>query len=527
MSSELTETLKSAARLLQRGDLGGATATLSRITDRYPDVGDVWALKGEIAIRERRMPDALHAVDQAVQLEPNLLDRHLQRARCYVIAGNTDEARVSATAALNFDVTRLDHQLILGGVLVRCDDHRKALDLYLDAEKQAPDNADVYRGLASVYRFLGQIDSAEKACERAIQIDPHDYETIGLRSSLRSQAHDANHIDELLALEKAGVRHWRGYVHVCYALAKEYEDIGEHQLSFSWLQRGASTKRKNTRYNVHDDVKIFSSLKRAFSKETIETFDNSGDPSEAPIFVVGMPRTGSTLVERIISSHSKVQSCGELSTFSVEMMNLIERDGQPIKDRQDLALRATQVSMEEMGANYVTSVEPTRDGSPRFVDKLPMNSLNLGIIHGALPNAKIVHVVRNPLDACYAMYKFLFKNGYPFSYDLQDLATYYAGHYHLMKHWHQVLPAGRIYDIQYEHIVEDLPGQARRLIEFLGLPWENGCQEFHLNQQVSTTGSASQVRKPVYSSSVGKWQRYENELKPLRQALEKLGVPTT
>ncbi|MEQ9209405.1 MAG: sulfotransferase, partial [Pseudomonadales bacterium] len=234
-------------------------------------------------------------------------------------------------------------------------------------------------------------------------------------------------------------------------------------------------------------MKIFSTLKLAFSKRTIERFDNDGDPSAEPIFVIGMPRTGSTLVERIITSHSMAQSCGELSTFSVEMMNLIERESQPIGGRLGLAARAAQVSLKEMGANYLRGVAPIRDGSPRFVDKLPMNSLNVGLIHGAFPNAKIIHVVRNPMDACFAIYKFLFKNGYPFSYDLQDLATYYAEHYHLMEHWRKVLPANRIYDIHYEQVVEDLSGQARQLIKFLELPWEESCKEFHLNQQVSTT----------------------------------------
>ncbi|MGY8796526.1 MAG: sulfotransferase, partial [Woeseiales bacterium] len=429
---------------------------------------------GEIAIRERRMQDAMLAVDQAVRLEPMSADRHIQRARCYVIAGNTDEARVSALAALNYDIRRLDHQLILGGVLVRCDEHAKALALYRSAVKQAPDNADVHRGLASVYRFLGQLDDAGTACDRAIRIDSHDYEMIGLRSSLKAQSKDKNHIDELLALEKAGVKNWRGLVHVCYALGKEYEDIGEYASSFAWLQRGASAKRENTRYDVHDDVKIFSSLKSAFSQNRIDGFDGGGDSSKDPIFVLGMPRTGSTLVERIISSHSMVQNCGELSTFSVEMMNLVEKQGQPLGDRLELAERAARIPLESMGESYLQGLAPIRDGSPRFVDKLPMNSLNIGLIHGALPNAKIVHVVRNPMDACYAMYKFLFKNGYPFSYNLQDLATYYAEYYHLMEHWRGVLPANQIYDIRYEQVVGDLPGEAQRLIEFLELPWEKG-----------------------------------------------------
>jgi hypothetical protein len=158
------------------------------------------------------------------------------------------------------------------------------------------------------------------------------------------------------------------------------------------------------------------------------------------------------------------------------------------------------------------------------VDKFPLNSLNIGLIHGALPNARIIHVNRNPMDACYAMYKYLFKHGYPFSYDITELANYYSHYVALMDHWRTVLPAGRIYDIHYEQVVADLPGEARRLIDHLGLTWEQACENFHSSKHVTTTGSASQVRQPVYRSSVGKWRPYDKQLEPLARALAERGV---
>jgi hypothetical protein len=324
-------------------------------------------------------------------------------------------------------------------------------------------------------------------------------------------------------MANAGIRNWRGEVHVCYALAKEYEDLGDYEPSFSWLSRGASVKRQHTRYDINDDVQIFGALQEAFTADVIASFDGTGHVSDAPVFVLGMPRTGSTMVERIISSHSQVQSAGELSTLSVEMVKMVNECNQSV-DRLALPAHAAALPMQELGQRYLDGVAPARDGSPRFVDKLPLNSLNIGLIHGAFPNASIIHVIRNPMDTCYAIYKYLFKHGYPFSYDLAELANYYAHYVALMDHWRAVLPAGRIYDIHYEQVVTDLAGEARKLIDHLGLAWEQGCEDFHASEHATTTGSASQVRQPVYQSSVGKWRRYEKQLEPLSNALAERGV---
>tara|TARA_B100001146_G_scaffold224997_1_gene245525 strand:+ start:3097 stop:4683 length:1587 start_codon:yes stop_codon:yes gene_type:complete len=526
MSEKLSSQLKKAKQLLKIGDLISALAVVEELKNKHDDVPDVWALDGEIAIRQQRIKDAMTAVDQAAKLEPDNAERHIQRARCYIVAGDTDEALKSALLSINLGVTRLDHLLVLGGVLVRCDEHLKALDVFLKAKETSKGNVNVHRGLASVYRFLGELEKAEQACNEVIRLDPHDYEMIGLRSSLKKQTKEDNHINQMVQLERSGIKNWRGAVHVAYALSKEYEDLQEYKLSFKWLKYGANIKRQHLKYDFKDDIKIFDTLKTAFSSDQISNLSEGGDLSTAPIFVLGMPRTGSTLIERIISSHSLVQNAGELSSFSFAMMNQLQIQGnEKISNRLSLAENTVKLSMEELGKEYLKLVEPIRDDSSRFVDKLPMNSLNIGLIFLALPNAKIVHVIRNPLDSCYAIYKFLFKNGYPFSYDLKELALYYIEYYQLMQHWRNVLPKGHIYDIQYEEVVEDLSTQARQLIKFLDLPWEDACEEFHTNRQASTTGSASQVRRPIYKSSVGKWRFFEKELQSLRATLEDAGVP--
>jgi len=526
MNVHLAPLLNHVSALLQAGQLAEAAVQVSVLKKSHATAGDVWALDGEIAIRQGRLADALLAVDRAVQLESHLPGRHIQRARCQILAGQIEEARESAHRCLQADISRPDHLLILGSVLVRCGEHEQALHIYLKAATHAPDHAEVYRGLASVYRFLGRLQEAEAACDKTLQLDPHDYEMINLRSSLRTQKPDQNHIDQLLRLQGEGIKNWRGQVHVAYSLAKEYEDVGEYERSFAALQQGANTKRQHIRYDHADDLRIFTSLKSAYSRETLQKLCGTGHNSKEPIFVLGMPRTGSTLVERIISSHSEVQSAGELSTFSVEMMAMVKQHagGRP-DDRLHLAEQTLSLPMKKLGENYLRAVAPIRDGSPRFVDKLPLNCLNIGIISVALPDAKIVHVVRHPMDACYAMYKYLFKNGYPFSYTLPELAGYYIEYHRLMQHWREVLAPGQIYDIYYEQLVQDLEGEARKLIDYLELPWQQTCVDFHQNSQASTTGSAAQIRQPIYQSSVGKWRHFEQQLKPLKQALESAGIP--
>jgi tetratricopeptide (TPR) repeat protein len=525
MPTDLESRLRAVVALLQRNDLAAARRALVPLKASHADVGDVWALDGETAIREGHIADALAALDRAAALEPALAKRHAQRARALVLAGRMAEARDAAREALRLGVARLDHLLILGGVLVRCGEQSQALEVYRKAESLAPENADVQRGLASVYRYLGDLGRAEDACDAAIRLDPDDCETLGLRSSLRTVTPDDNHIDELRACEARGAKTWRGAVHVAYALAKEYEDLGRHAESFECLKRGASLKRRHTRYDLADDLAIFPALRAAFSAARMAA-PADGHDTRAPIFVVGMPRTGSTLVERIISAHPQVQSLGELNTLSLEMMRLVEEgQGGARTERRRLPELAAALPMRTLAERYLQQVAPLRDSRGRFVDKLPLNCLNIGLIHLAMPHAAIVHVVRDPLDACYAMFKYLFRNGYPFSYDLEELGAYYAEYYRLMEHWRSVLPPGRIYDIRYEDLVADLGGEARRLIAHLGLPWDPRCEAFHANRNPSMTGSAAQVRRPVYATSVGRWRSLERELEPLRRALVKGGVP--
>lgn len=248
--------------------------------------------------------------------------------------------------------------------------------------------------------------------------------------------------------------------------------------------------------------------------------------SSAPVFIVGLPRSGTTLVDRILGSHSKVHSAGELDHFALAIVDAVRRAGGGTQlSRRELIARSADLDFVALGRDYLGRAKYAAAGGECFTDKMPLNYLYCGLIRRALPNAKIVHVVRSPMAACYAMYKTLFKDGYPFSYDLSEIARYYIGYRRLMDHWQATLP-GAIHSIGYEALVADPRGQIRKLLDFCGLEWQDACAEFHKNPAPTTTASAAQVRRPLYDSSVSQWRHYAEELAELSGLLNAAGIPT-
>jgi hypothetical protein len=284
-------------------------------------------------------------------------------------------------------------------------------------------------------------------------------------------------------------------------------------------------KRRHMRYDVETDLQIIAKIAEVYGAGK---FDGrpQGCSSPDPIFIVGMPRTGTTLVERILGSHSSVHSAGELNHFSLELIRLERRaNDRPAASRLDFVARTADLDFRALGDAYLASTRPLRDGRPYFIDKLPFNFLYAGLIHLALPQAKIINLQRHPMDTCYAVYKQLFKDAYPFSYDLEELGRYYVAYHRLMQHWNAVMP-GVMHTVWYEDVVADVEGETRRLLDYCGLPWEDQCLRYYQNPRSSTTASALQVRQPIYDTSVGRWRAYARQLEPLRLQLERAGIDT-
>jgi tetratricopeptide (TPR) repeat protein len=488
-------------------------------------------VQGEAArlMRAKDWPNALRLFDLALAAEPRKSRLLLSRAQCLAALERRADARDAATAALEHapaDARLLD---ALGTFLSFLGDQRQALTGFERAVAAAPDGAHYLFNRATVRRFLGRLADAEADYDRVIALRPTDFEAYKNRSDLRRQTAERNHVAELERLVARGFAEWRGEVQIRHALAKEYEDLGDYARAFEHLRLGARLRREHLQYDVANDVATVDWIIEAFPAAPAPAGRVHGAPNPAgrvhaaPIFIVGLPRSGTTLVDRILSSHSGIRSAGELNDFALLLVARVRGENAmaPLS-RRELIARSAHIDFGALGREYLARARAIVGGQ-RFTDKMPLNYLYCGIIQRALPDAKIVHLTRHPLAAGYAMYKTLFKDGYPFSYDLGEIGRYYVAYRRLMAHWDTVMP-GVIHHLEYERLVADQRGETRRLLQFCGLEWEEGCLEFHHNESATTTASASQIRQPIYDSSVSQWRHYATQLAMLRDQLTAAGI---
>ena len=405
----------------------------------------------------------------------------------------------------------------IAALYIQCSQHDKAGRCYARAVELQPSNADFLYNLGASRTATGDLDEAERIFNKVINLTPSDYGAWLGRSGLRKQTAESNHVEQLLYVKSQLQPDDPGQVQVCHALAKELEDLGRHDEAFAFLQEGAHKRRLGMQYDVAEDERAMSEIANTFSRDALEAPGN-GYPSERPIFILGLPRSGTTLVDRIVSSHSQVDSLGEHNSLPLALVGLAGQHG-----KLDLIRRSAGIDFAELGKKYCESIGGFGNPAPRLVDKTPPNFLYMGLIRRALPNARIIHLRRHPMDVCYAIYKTLFRVGYPFSYSLQEVGRYYIAYHRLMQHWRNVMPDAFI-DINYEDVVADLEGESRRILDYLGLDWEEDCLRFHRLKSAAATASAAQVRRPIYSSSVGLWRKYERQLAPFGARLRERGI---
>ena len=443
-----------------------------------------------------------------------------EKARIALALGNPTEALAAAAEAQRHAGAAPELLDAIGTLFSRAGDQPRALSAFDAAVGLAPQNPHYLFNRAAVRRFLGQLDEAEQDYDRVIDLKPADFEAHRNRSDLRRQSAERNHIAALKGALLAVGADRRGEVQLRYALAKEYEDLGEYRDSFAELALGARRQRELLAYDVAIDVATVEWIIRAYPQVRVTT---DGIP-DAPIFIVGLPRSGTTLVERILGGHSSVHAAGELNHFALCLVDAVRKlSGGTALPRAELVARSASLDFAALGRAYLGRVRALGFAEERFTDKMPLNYLYCGLIRRALPQAKIVHLTRHPMAVCYAMYKSLFDGAYPFSYDLDEIGRYYLAYRRLMTHWGKIMPQG-IHEVSYERLVSDAVGETRRLLEFCGLSWEDACVNFHQNPAVTTTASAAQVRRPIYDTSVAQWRHYEGELAGLRRALESAGV---
>lgn len=523
MPSREQQLLKTAHSALATRDMNRAIAACRTLNTEHPEFVNGWRLAAEIHVTLDKHEAAIIALDKVLQREPADVTAALRRINCLLALGRNGEAidalrKIAAETNSTADV----HDQ-LGRMLASVQLHDQALQHYEKASALDPGNASLLYNVATAQRFLGDMAAAEATLDEALAIDPYDFEAQAMRSSLRKQTARSNHVETLRGLLDDNRLAERGRPNICYALAKEYDDLDDVKRSFAYLDRGARLRRESMDYRVATDLDIMDAIRATFDADFFSD-QHYGDDSQEPIFIVGMPRTGTTLVERILGSHTEIHAAGELDNFGREIMRQVGEAGDPRSLlRAQVVARSADVNFARLGRDYIASTRPETGHTRHFIDKLPFNYLYAGLIHLALPNAKIINLVRHPMATCYAVFKQFFRDAYPFSYDLDDLAQYYIAYRKLMAHWHDVLP-GVIHTVAYEDVVDDVEREARRLVEYCGLEWEPHIVEFYRNPEASTTASAAQVRQPVYRSSVERWRDYRDHLAPLEERLVRAGI---
>lgn len=510
---------------VRRGESKAAAPMAEKLIQRFPKHAGVQQAMAEVHVAEGRFDEAIVYAKRAVKLEPEEPMPYVVLSMCLSKVHQEDKAlkalrRAAKRARGNAEMTSM-----VAALFERMDAMDQAISLYRRAHELEPDNSEHLQNIAGIQRYQGDLVEAETSYDNALKVNDEEWAVYGIRSSLRKQTTDDNHIAEVKAVLKRGTADPRGRSHLLFSLAKEHEDLDDYENSFKYLKQGCESQRHTIDYNVDSDVTTMREIAQTFDSARFEQGAN-GYQSTKPMFILGMPRTGTTLVERILGSHSRVESQGELGIFSQLMVrNVKEKYGSQVIPPSERTRLTAQMDFEKVGRGYVEGVRAKGARTPHFIDKLPQNFLHVGPIHLALPNAKIIQLVRHPMDTCYSVYKQLFGKAYPFSYDLEELGRYFVAYTRLMEHWNKVLP-GVIHRVQYEEMVANQESESRRLLEYCGLGWEDQVIDFHKSKEASTTASASQVRSPIYGSSVGKWYEYRDQLAPLRKVLEDGGINT-
>jgi len=503
---------------LAGGEIAKAMQNAHALAARHPTDPRAWRLMSSVHSNAGRLQEALECSQRALSLARNDPHSLLLYAQSLVANGRRREALEIAERLSSSPLDRADWLDALGTLFTYCEDPARALPHFERAAALAPRSTAYLYNLATAQRMTGELAAAENSLDAVIMTAPSDAEAVYTRADLRTQTPDRNHVDQMLRMLEAGVARPRDEILLCFALAKELEDVSRYEESFAYLKRGCELQRRLITYDVSDDVATIDRIIQLHDRVAVERGVGLDTPEHECIFVLGLPRSGTTLVERILAGHSALKAAGELQTFPAETIKAVQRHVGRAVGKFEFAESALHIDPRALGQAYFDGVYPQAPYSPRLIDKQPLNYLYLGLIRRALPRARIVALLRDPMDSCYAMYKTLFSGAYPFSYDLSDLGHYYVAWHRLMRHWQSVLGESLLI-VQYENLVANHEMVSRRIVEHCGLMWEDACLAFDQQRSAVTTASAVQVRRSIYSTSVGKWCNYERQLAPLSELL--------
>ena len=539
----------------QQGRLEEAVSLLRRAIDRKPESGQAHNNLGMTLNLLKRHEEAITPLERATALDPqnplahNNLGNALQAlgrprpaAACFERAvalkpdyvealsnlgaalqesGRSKEAIPLLETALALNPSFIQGHLNLGVVLHALDRSDEAMACFDRVLAADPRNVPAYGQVAGIYLEMGRFAEARRYYERALEIEPRNARVLyGIVQSGTVGADDP-HLATLESLAKdAPALPEDQRISLHFALGKAYADLGRHEAAFRHLQEGNASKRRRIDYDEAVDLGLFGRIRAVFSAGLMESRARLGNPSARPIFILGMMRSGSTLVEQILAAHPQVFAAGERPYFDEAYKAARTTLVAPATYPETVPLFSGE-QFRQLGDEYLARLEALTAGRSalRITDKMPGNFTAIGLIRLALPNARVIHTIRDPVDTCLSCFSKLFSDVQPFTYDLGELGRYYRAYARLMQHWRRVLPEAAFLDVHYEELVADFENQARRILDYCGLGWNDACLSFYEADRRVKTASQVQVRQPIYRSSVGRWRPDDAALQPLIDGL--------
>jgi tetratricopeptide (TPR) repeat protein len=512
--------IEKAAQYRREDDPRSAEMIYRDILTKDPNHVEAARLLAEIAETKKRYSDAEILLKRVVQNAPDYVRAWVDLVKVQCDLNKFDDAIDSSKKVLRLEPDTSESYILYARTIGMAGRHEEAIDAYKKALQLAPDRAGAACGMAHHQKTIGQQDNAIASYRHAIAIKPDHAEAYWSLANLKTFQFEEAEIAAMESLldDEDLPDESRSQLH--NALGLHFEARRKYDRAFSHFRECNKYRRMLENYDPVKTEDTYGRIIGMFTPEFLAQRQSIPDAEVTPILVVGLPRSGSTLIEQILASHSQVDGTHELGDLARSVQTARRRPQRDLRFPEGLS-KLSDEDWRELGRRYIESTRIHRGTAPFFVDKNPNNFIYTGVLRIALPNAKIIDARRHPLDSCFGSYKQLFASGQPFTYDLTELGEYYAQYRRLMDHWRQVLP-GFVLEVQYEDVVADLETQVRRILDFCGLPFEENCLKFHETERAVKTASSEQVRRPIYSTSVNLWRNYEPYLEELVHILEPL-----
>jgi tetratricopeptide (TPR) repeat protein len=516
---ELPPEVVTATALFSDGELGAAEELIRAFLLKHGHHVEAMRLLARLGLAREVLDDAQLLLEAVLELAPDYQAARADYVRVLSERHLYAQAQEQAQRLLTAAPANRDFRVLHALTCVGLGQHERAIELYRNLLDGAAQPADLHLSIAHSLKTLGRGTEAIAEYRAAAAARPDFGDAYWSLANLKTYLFADTEVAAMRAAEAAPATATVDRYHLCFALGKALEDRGQYPESYACYERGNALRRaaRDYRPEVHE---LNTRLQiEVCTPELLARHAGAGVAAADPIFIVGLPRSGSTLIEQILASHSQVEGTYELADVPRIVAELTGRDSAPDNPRYPAVLgQMSDGDLRRLGEKYLSDTRAYRTGRPRFIDKMPNNFRHVGLIHLMLPNARIIDARREPMACCFGNFKQLFAKGQEFAYGIGDIARYYRTYLELMRHWNRVLP-GRVLRVQHEDLVDDLEGNVRRLLEYCGLAFESACVEFHRTERSIRTASSEQVRQPIYREGLDQWRRYEPWLGSLRTAL--------